>query len=76
NEMMIEKRTGELCPKAIMQNALEVFLAYKPSTTEFVYQLVAQNIRAILNIASTGRLNGFSFEYNGIVFKASQLGKG
>ncbi|HHC1858141.1 TPA: relaxase/mobilization nuclease domain-containing protein [Klebsiella pneumoniae] len=76
NEMMIEKRTGELCPKAIMQNALEVFLAYKPSTTEFVYQLVAQNIRAIPNIASTGRMNGFSFEYNGIVFKASQLGKG
>lgn len=72
---MMEKRTGELCPKTIIQNALEVFLADKPSTTEFVHQLNAQNIRAIPNIASTGRMNGFSFEYNGIAFKASQLGK-
>ena len=76
NELMMEKRTGELCPKTIIQNALEVFLADKPSTTEFVHQLAAQNIRAIPNIASTGRMNGFSFEYNGIAFKASQLGKG
>ncbi len=73
---MMEERIGELCPKTIIQNALEVFLANKPSTTEFVHQLVAQNIRAIPNIASTGRMNGFSFEYQGIVFKASQLGKG
>ncbi len=76
NELMIEKRTGELCPKTIIQNALEVLLADKPSTTEFVHQLVAQNIRAIPNIASTGRMNGFSFEYDGIAFKASQLSKG
>ncbi|EAN8260143.1 relaxase/mobilization nuclease domain-containing protein [Salmonella enterica] len=75
NEAMMEERIGELCPKTIIQNALEVFLANKPSTTEFVHQLVAQNIRAIPNIASTGRMNGFSFEYQGIVFKASQLGK-
>ncbi|HFI5308966.1 TPA: relaxase/mobilization nuclease domain-containing protein [Serratia liquefaciens] len=76
SEAMMEKRTGELCPKTIIQNALEVFLADKPSTTEFVHQRAAQNIRAIPNIASTGRMNGFSFEYNGIAFKASQLGKG
>ena len=76
SEAMMEKRTGELCPKTIIQNTLEVLLADKPSTTEFVHQLVAQNIRAIPNIASTGRMNGFSFEYDGIAFKASQLGKG
>ncbi|HBU8848950.1 relaxase/mobilization nuclease domain-containing protein [Citrobacter sedlakii] len=76
SEAMMEKRAGELCPKTIIQNALEVFLADRPSTNEFVHQLAAQNIRAIPNIASTGRMNGFSFEYNGIAFKASQLGKG
>ncbi len=75
NESMMEKRTGELCPKTIIQDALEALLANKPSITEFVHQLVAQNIRAIPNIASTGRMNGFSFEYNGMAFKASQLGK-
>ncbi|EKE0013882.1 relaxase/mobilization nuclease domain-containing protein [Salmonella enterica] len=75
NEMMIEKRTGELCPKGIIQNALNELLDTRQSITDFVQQLVAQNIRPIPNIASTGRMNGFSFEYNGIAFKASQLGK-
>lgn len=76
NEMMIEKRTGELCPKGIIQNALNELLDTRQLITDFVQQLVAQNIRPIPNIASTGRMNGFSFEYNGIAFKASQLGKG
>ncbi|EAA7153594.1 relaxase [Salmonella enterica] len=76
NEMMIEKRTGELCPKGIIQNALNELLDTRQSITDFVQQLVAQNIWPIPNIASTGRMNGFSFEYNGIAFKASQLGKG
>ena len=76
NEMMIEKRTGELCPKGIIQNALNELLDTRQSITDFVQQLVAQNLRPIPNIASTGRMNGFSFEYNGIAFKASQLGKG
>ncbi|MGM8429394.1 relaxase/mobilization nuclease domain-containing protein [Enterobacter cloacae] len=76
NEMMIEKKTGELCPKGFIQNALNELLDTRQSITDFVQQLVAQNIRPIPNIASTGRMNGFSFEYNGIAFKASQLGKG
>ncbi|EJX0282009.1 relaxase/mobilization nuclease domain-containing protein [Salmonella enterica] len=76
NEMMIEKRTGEQCPKGIIQNALNELLDTRQSITDFVQQLAAQNIRPIPNIASTGRMNGFSFEYNGIAFKASQLGKG
>ncbi|MBJ8986572.1 relaxase/mobilization nuclease domain-containing protein [Citrobacter koseri] len=76
HEMMIEKRTGELCPKGIIQNALNELLDTRQSITDFVQQLVAQNIRPIPNIASTGRMNGFSFEYNGVAFKASQLGKG
>ncbi|POE08678.1 relaxase, partial [Pectobacterium odoriferum] len=37
--------------------------------------LVARNITVVPNIASTGKMNGFSFEYQGIAFKASQLGK-
>ncbi|ECI3619959.1 relaxase [Salmonella enterica subsp. enterica] len=76
NEAMLEERTGEPCPKSIIQEALEELLVGKPSTTEFVQQLTAQNIMAVPNIASTGRMNGFSYEYNGIAFKASQLGKG
>ncbi|UUE58993.1 relaxase/mobilization nuclease domain-containing protein [Pectobacterium aroidearum] len=76
NEAMMEKKTGELCPKTIIQETLDTLLIRKLSTTEFVQQLAAHNIKALPNIASTGKMNGFSFEYGGIAFKASQLGKG
>nr|WP_259462968.1 relaxase/mobilization nuclease domain-containing protein [Pectobacterium parmentieri] len=76
NEAMMEKYKGAPSPKSVIQEALEALLAGKPSTTEFVTQLVAHNIKALPNIASTGKMNGFSFEHNGIAFKASQLGKG
>ncbi|EEH3668203.1 TPA: relaxase/mobilization nuclease domain-containing protein [Salmonella enterica subsp. enterica serovar Javiana] len=76
NELMIEKRTGGLCPKAIIQNALNELLDTRQSITDFAQQLMAQNIRPIPNIASAGKMNGFSFVYRGIAFKASQLGKG
>ncbi|MEL4889432.1 relaxase/mobilization nuclease domain-containing protein [Pectobacterium betavasculorum] len=75
NEAMMEKKTGELCPKTIIQETLDTLLISKLSTIEFVQQLAAHNIKALPNIASTGKMNGFSFEYNGIAFKASQLGK-
>ncbi|POE07199.1 relaxase [Pectobacterium odoriferum] len=75
NEAMMEKYKGEPPPKSVIQEALEALLAGKPSTTEFVTQLVARNITVAPNIASTGKMNGFSFEYAGIAFKASQLGK-
>lgn len=75
NEEMLEKRTGETCPKTIIQESLEALLSRRLSTTEFVTQLVSRNIRVVPNIASTGKMNGFSFEYQGIAFKASQLGK-
>ncbi|MBI0557239.1 relaxase/mobilization nuclease domain-containing protein [Pectobacterium parmentieri] len=76
NEAMMEKYKGELSPKSVIQEALEALLVGKPSTTEFVTQLVARNITVVPNIASTGKMNGFSLEYQGIAFKASQLGKG
>jgi len=76
NEAIMEKYKGELSPKSVIQEALEALLVDKPSTTDFVMQLAANNIKALPNIASTGKMNGFSFEYQGIAFKASQLGKG
>ncbi|MGI8489942.1 relaxase/mobilization nuclease domain-containing protein [Pectobacterium sp. S5] len=76
NEAMMEKYKGEPSPKTLIQEALEALLPDKPSITEFVKQLAAHNIKALPNIASTGKMNGFSFEYSGIAFKASQLGKG
>ncbi|MCY1697831.1 relaxase/mobilization nuclease domain-containing protein [Serratia ficaria] len=75
NETMLEDRTGEKCPKTIIQEAIDTLITSKISEDEFVQQLAAQKIKAIPNRASTGKMNGFSFEYANISFKASQLGK-
>lgn len=75
NEAMLEDRTGEKCAKTIIQEAIDTLLTSQISEHEFVQQLAAQKIKAIPNRASTGKMNGFSFEYANISFKASQLGK-
>lgn len=75
NETMLEDRTGEKCAKTIIQEAIDTILTSQISEHEFVQQLAAQKIKAISNRASTGKMNGFSFEYANISFKASQLGK-
>lgn len=75
NEAMQEKRTGKKCPKTIIQEAIDTLITSKISEERFVQQLAARKIKAIPNRALTGKMNGFSFEYANISFKASQLGK-
>ncbi|WP_109706885.1 relaxase/mobilization nuclease domain-containing protein [Pantoea ananatis] len=77
NEEMMEARTGIKAPKKIIQEAIEAVLSFYDTITidDFIYELGKQNITAKASIASTGKMNGFSFEYTGIAFKASQLGK-
>lgn len=74
-EDMLEKRTGKSCSKVIIQETIETLLVKNLSTIEFVHQLKERNIVAVPNISSTGRMNGFSFKYGNMAFKASQLGK-
>ncbi|WP_445663300.1 relaxase/mobilization nuclease domain-containing protein [Enterobacter soli] len=75
NETMLEDRTGEKYPKTIIQEAIDTLITNQIYEEDFVQQLAAQKIKAIPNRASTGKMNGFSFEYANISFKASQLGK-
>lgn len=77
NEEMMEARTGNKATKKIIQEAIEAVLSFYGTITidDFVYELSKLKITAKASIASTGKMNGFSFEYAGIAFKASQLGK-
>lgn len=77
NEEMLEARTGNKASKKIIQEAIEAVLSFYGTITidDFIYELGKQNITAKANTASTGKMNGFSFECEGIAFKASQLGK-
>ncbi|WP_075882035.1 relaxase/mobilization nuclease domain-containing protein [Vreelandella massiliensis] len=69
-------RTGEQAPRSVIQQAIDDLLDGEAiSALEFAEGLEVSGIGVKANIASTGRLNGFSFEYGGVHFKASQLGK-
>ncbi|HEJ7933592.1 relaxase/mobilization nuclease domain-containing protein [Serratia marcescens] len=75
NEAMLEERTGEPCPKSIIQRGIDSITLNPIAIDDFVEKLNSMGITAKRNIASTGKMNGFSFECKGVVFKASQLGK-
>lgn len=77
NEKMMQDRTGEKPSKKVIQETIDAILTFFDTITieDFIYELQKQNISATANIASTGKMNGFSFEHQGVAFKASQLGK-
>lgn len=74
-EQQKEKREGQPSPKTFLQNTIDTLLSNHNDIPTFVEALGENGITPIPNIATSGRMNGFSFEYSGIAFKASQLGK-
>ncbi|HHK5973989.1 TPA: relaxase/mobilization nuclease domain-containing protein, partial [Serratia marcescens] len=75
NEQMLSERTGLPAPKEALQQILDKSLADTPDLLTFIKRLEEAEVSWKANIASTGKMNGFSFEYTRIAFKASQLGK-
>lgn len=73
-EIEMAIRTGEQPPRLVVQNVVREAMQDRPHVVEFIERLDAAGVRAVPNIASTGRMNGFSFERDGVAFKASQLG--
>ena len=75
-ELNMSIRTGMQSPKIVIQSALDDVLSNGPlPAQEFIKRLEALSVQAVPNIASTGMMNGFSFEYEGIAFTGSKLGK-
>ena len=75
NEQMLSERTGLPSPKEALQQILDKSLADTPDLLTFTKRLEEAEVSWTANIASTGKMNGFSFSYRDIAFKASQLGK-
>lgn len=75
NEQMLSARTGAPSPKEALQQIIDKSLADTPDLLTFIKRLEKAKVSWKANVASTGKMNGFSFEYGGIAFKASQLGK-
>ncbi|ENQ3681312.1 relaxase/mobilization nuclease domain-containing protein, partial [Escherichia coli] len=76
NEQMLSERTRLPCPKKSLQQILDKSLADTPDLLTFIKRLEEAEVGWTANVASTGKMNGFSFSYRDIAFKASQLGKG
>ncbi|CAH3280103.1 TPA: relaxase/mobilization nuclease domain-containing protein [Escherichia coli] len=76
NEQMLSARTGVPSPKEALQQILDKSLSDKPDLLTFTKRLEEAEVGWTANVASTGKMNGFSFSYRDIAFKASQLGKG
>lgn len=67
-------RTDEEPPRQMLQRLIDEAKADRPTAPQFAERLEAAGVTVRANIASTGRMNGFSFEIDGLPFKASQLG--
>lgn len=75
NEKMLYERTATPCPKVALQACIDNVLTNHPDLLSFIQQLEQEGVTCQPNIASTGKMSGFSFQFQGIAFKASQLGK-
>lgn len=67
-------RTGIEPPRQQLQRIIDTAMTGKPTAPQFCERLAVAGVEVHANIASTGKLNGFSFSINGAAFKASDLG--
>jgi hypothetical protein len=76
-EMNMAVRTGLKPPRMVCQESIDAVLQSKGviSAPQFINELAAVGVRAVPNIATTGTLNGFSFEVEGVSFTGSKLGE-
>lgn len=75
NELEMSVRTGDAPPRLMLQQIVDAATAEAGSVFDFMDRVEAAGAVARPNVATTGKMNGFSFEYRGIAFKGSDLGK-
>jgi hypothetical protein len=77
-EINMSIRTETKPPRMICQEAIDSVLQSKAviSAPEFIKRLEALGVRAVPSVATTGTMNGFSFESEGVSFTGSKLGEG
>ncbi|MGE6134227.1 relaxase/mobilization nuclease domain-containing protein [Aeromonas salmonicida] len=77
SEIQMADRLKKVPNRLILQHAIDQVLStgLEISSLAFCEQLEILGINARASLSSTGKLNGFSFEVNGVPFKGSDLGK-
>jgi hypothetical protein len=74
-EVEMSIRTGDAPPRVALQQIVDAALSEPGSVFDFMDRLEAAGVGVRANVATTGRMNGFSFMFAGVPFKASDLGK-
>jgi hypothetical protein len=75
NEIEQALRTNQEPARQKLQRLVDESLKDHPTAGEFAERLTLAGVEVRANLASTGRMNGFSYEVDGIAFKSSHLGK-
>jgi len=74
-ESNMATNAGKVPPRIRLQQMLDEAMHGNPTVVELADRLTAAGVGVRANVASTGKMNGFSFELDGIPFKGSDLGK-
>jgi len=73
-EINMAVRTNQEPPRQRLQRLLDEAIKDKPTALELAERLQAAGVGVRANLASTGRMSGFSFGVDGVWFKGSDLG--
>lgn len=74
-EVKMKSRTEMPLPRDIIRSAIDKHIQDKPTAEELVLRLAVEGIEAKPNLATTGKMSGFSFSIDGFAFGGSKLGK-
>jgi hypothetical protein len=74
DEIGMAGRRGEQTPRQRLQQTIDEAVKDAPNAAEFAQRLEAAGVTVRANVASTGRMNGFSFEVDGLAYKGADLG--
>jgi hypothetical protein len=75
DELAAFERTGEVSVKTRLQEHLAIAARDQPTMGEFAERLAAQGVALRVQVASTGRVSGISFQLDEVAFKGSDLGR-
>ncbi|MBD0851903.1 relaxase/mobilization nuclease domain-containing protein [Maribacter arenosus] len=76
NEIEKTLRTGKAPTKSMLQHQLMEALNRSETIEEFIYRMQSRDIRPKFNMSNTtGKVSGISFNYEGVIYKGSSLGR-
>ena len=75
-QIRLHQRTGTVAPSLIVQQAIDDALNDEVSASEFVRRVEDSGVDVRANVASTGRVNGLSYDVDGVKVTSKVLGRG